>query len=910
MLRITQQNSADGAKSYFATADYYVGDPARAGERTGELPGVWCGKAAQRLGLHGEIKRHDWVAMCDNIHPQTSAMLTQRTRQQRRVGYDFTFGAPKSLSLLYTMTRDERLLQAFQTSVDETMQEVERDMRTRVRTGGADSDRTTGNMVWGSFTHLTSRPIDSVPDPHLHCHCFAFNTTWDHEEGRFKAGQFAGVKRDGAYFEAVFHTMLAERVARLGLDVERTKTGWEISGFTRSTIDKFSRRTALVEQLAKEQGITDPRVKDGLGARSREKKAQGQSFDDLVAAWTSRLTPDEVVPIVTGQRHLQAAKDAFDDDHVLAGEACARAIGHAFERASVVPERTVLAFALRQSVGHASLETTRHAFATKGLLTATRDGRTVVTTREVLAEEQALLTFARTGRGTCAPLGSKDHTFADPRLNADQRRAVLHVLTSKDRVIVVRGAAGVGKTTMMKEAVNVIEAGRGSEHGRSPGRRVFTVAPSADASRGVLRNEGFTHADTVARLLLDEKWQAEVQGQVIWVDEAGLLGTKTMRDLFSLAERLHARVVLSGDTHQHKSVERGDALRLLEQEAGLAPAEIKEIQRQKDKYKGVVKDLSEGRVAEAFERLSDLGWIQEVDDAERTTLIAHDYVDSVTSGVETLVVSPTHAEGDQVTRAIRAQLKDLGRLTDGRATTVLVNANLTAAERADPLNYAPGDVLVFHQNAKGYRKGQRVVVAEGAAIPIDLADRYTVFHARTIDLARGDAIRVTRGGTTLDGRDRLNNGEVHTVARFTRDGDIVLGNGRTISKEYGHLTHGYVATSHASQGRSVPRVLIAQSSASFNASSREQFYVSVSRGKSQAIIYTDDKEALLDAVQESDDRPSATEVMLPHEQAPSRALHGRARVVQHLRAHGVDANHAHQPLHVPRREPERPTHER
>ena len=68
-----------------------------------------------------------------------------------------------------------------------------------------------------------------------------------------------------------------------------------------------------------------------------------------------------------------------------------------------------------------------------------------------------------------------------------------------------------------------------------------------------------------------------------------------------------------------------------------------------------------------------------------------------------------------------------------------------------------------------------------------------------------------------------------------------------------------MTTSHASQGKTVDRVIIGQSAESFPASSREQFYVSVSRGRQQATIYTDDKKALLAAVSRSDDRLAANE---------------------------------------------------
>ena len=72
------------------------------------------------------------------------------------------------------------------------------------------------------------------------------------------------------------------------------------------------------------------------------------------------------------------------------------------------------------------------------------------------------------------------------------------------------------------------------------GNKVFTFAPSAEASRGVLRSEGFANADTVERLLIDPQMQAQVRGQVLWVDEAGLLSVKDMKRLFDVAKEQDA----------------------------------------------------------------------------------------------------------------------------------------------------------------------------------------------------------------------------------------------------------------------------------------------------------------------------------------------------------------------------------
>src|ERR1700722_11587964 len=127
MIRITQQDSARAAASYYATADYY--------SEGQEIVGSWGGKGASRLGLEGTVDKFSFERLCDNLDPRTGESLTVRTRTERTVGYDFTFSVPKSVSLLYAMSGDQEIMEAFRGAVDETMREIEEEMKTRVRMG-------------------------------------------------------------------------------------------------------------------------------------------------------------------------------------------------------------------------------------------------------------------------------------------------------------------------------------------------------------------------------------------------------------------------------------------------------------------------------------------------------------------------------------------------------------------------------------------------------------------------------------------------------------------------------------------------------------------------------------------------------------------------------------------------------
>jgi hypothetical protein len=169
-------------------------------------------------------------------------------------------------------------------------------------------------------------------------------------------------------------------------------------------------------------------------------------------------------------------------------------------------------------------------------------------------------------------------------------------------------------------------------------------------------------------------------------------------------------------------------------------------------------------------------------------------------------------------------------------------------------------MLQFHTAAPGFKAGARMTVKEGSQIPAASAERFAVYRPALLSLGVGDRIRLTANGKSLDGH-RLNNGAVYTVAGFTPEGHIRLDNNWVVSKDWGHVAHGWVTTSHSAQARTVRRAIVVQSSLSFPASRPEQLYVSASRAKEQTIIFTDSKAELRAVVGQEAKRISATELM-------------------------------------------------
>ncbi|MBI2947470.1 MAG: relaxase domain-containing protein [Verrucomicrobia bacterium] len=112
-----------------------------------EIRGEWQGIGAEKLALSGAVDQESFGALCENKRPGTEERLTQRTKGNRIVGYDFNFHCPKSVAVAYEFTRDERILDAFKVSVNQTMREIELEAQTRVRQNEANQNRTTGNMA-------------------------------------------------------------------------------------------------------------------------------------------------------------------------------------------------------------------------------------------------------------------------------------------------------------------------------------------------------------------------------------------------------------------------------------------------------------------------------------------------------------------------------------------------------------------------------------------------------------------------------------------------------------------------------------------------------------------------------------------------------------------------------------------
>lgn len=821
------------------------------------VTGRWLGAAAERLGLRGDIHGDDaaFERLRCNRNPQTNEKLTSINNAKRICFLDFQCSAQKSVSVMAITMGDERLLEAHDRAAAVAFGELEKFAACQANTKLERKNRITGNLAAAAFRHTASRALD----PQVHTHFVVANATWDEEARAWRALTEYEMLRAIRYAGKVYQNELAVACRSLGYEVaskrdERgTVTGFEIVGVSAEVCERFSKRRAEVEK-----GMEAFRQKHGrapttaeihaITVDSRNVKLAEATTGAVLAAQREQLSQPEFAQLwavrqVAEERSERSSELPFERESLL------QAIGHLYERRSVVVGHEVLAEALNQNLGYIDLARL-HAQAEKTSLVAlTEDDwtRAHFATPRGLALERWAVDFIGRSRGRCLAL-SRSEVASDSRLSPPQREAISEVLASRDQVVCLRGAAGVGKTTMVKELHGLLSA---------EGRTVFYCAPTSSAA-DTLRKDGLRTATTVADFLQNVSLSEceRLPGAVLVVDEAGLASNVQGGELLRIAERYDTRVVFLGDSKQHTSVEAGDFLRILETHSPLHRVEVTDIRRQVvTEYRDAVKLMAVGTTRAGLERLDKLGWVHE-GRAEYLRAAVDDYLARSENGKRlnsVIAVTPTWRENDAFTAMLRDELKARGVLSSGEKIVVHDPLPWTRMQQAHPDNYTPGLVITFNRNGGGFRAGEcaEVVRVEKDTVwlrrptgecrlPFEGED-FSVARPREIDVSPGDRLLVRAN----DRKHALINGETLTVTAL-RDGVIETAEGHRIdTTRFRRFSHGFAVTSHKSQSKTADHVIVAAERLNGKAA-----YVACSRGRYSCAIHTPDKAALLDELPE------------------------------------------------------------
>jgi conjugative relaxase-like TrwC/TraI family protein len=472
-------------------------------------------------------------------------------------GFDLTFCAPKSVSLVRALRGDDDVLSkaiadAHTTAITEAMGYLAVHAGyTRIHnpdSGEKDLAHLPG-LAAIAYQHETSR----CGDPHLHTHVIVPN-----RQARAD-GVMVSIDGTSLYHEARAAGMIYQATLRralhqsLGLewaDVDPSTGMAELAGVDRDTVTAWSRRSTQLREWAAhnltlvDQPVTAAQLAAAQKA-TRPTKPEELAWPQLVAQWRADargLHLDRAPFDAARAARRAAARTAFDTARLM--EAAEQIDKAAFTRADLIEilgaqlpvdtERTPREL-LESAVDEMAVRLTAPRAAHQ------REGHERFTLDAILHEEAAVLDLVD-ARSDRAMLWIKKEDTG--HLSPDQRRAVENIGRSPWLVQPLSAPAGAGKTTSMR-------ALRAAAHRRFGGT-VLVVAPTGKAVDVAVREGAGDQGHTVCKVLqLLRNNQLDLGPHtLVIVDEVAMVGTTDLLQLLTATTAADAKTVLVGDQHQ------------------------------------------------------------------------------------------------------------------------------------------------------------------------------------------------------------------------------------------------------------------------------------------------------------------------------------------------------------------------
>ncbi len=486
-------------------------------------------------------------------------------------------------------------------------------------------------------------------------------------------------------------------------------------------------------------------------------------------------------------------------------------------------------------------------------------------TKKDLQQEKNILRIMEQGRGVKQSLYTNEEASSildKTTLNNGQKSAASLIMTTKDRVVGIQGYAGVGKSYTLSQMLPEIEKAGATTH-------IFAPYGSQVKS---LQKDGL-EANTLAKLLNSQTMQEDIDhNSIIIVDEAGVIPNKDAEQLLTLAEQKNAKIVLIGDTEQTKAIASGKPFDLL-QNNQMSIATIDDIQRQKNEtLKKAVIESAMGDPKKSVKTLKKS--IHQVKSTEdRLDILVDKFMSyDKKEREDTLVVTGTNADKDYINDQIRSKLGLKGK---GYISEQLKRVDLSEAETKHARYYKAGMQIESQKkpNSKEIKQGQLYTVkgnerhtlivedSTGKEIRINpTKEKLAVYQTKEIEISKGDKLRISKGdkslGTVTGDKLEVESVNSKKILAKNKDGEVFSFN----TKDKHHLDHDYSSTVHSSQGLTVSNVLINIDTKS-RTTSKEVYYVAISRAKNQAFVVTDNTKSLPRAISRGAEKHSAYQLV-------------------------------------------------
>jgi len=740
MLSIGKLGASGGAQYYLdkvanSVDDYYLG--------RGEAPGHWIGAMSEQLGLQGPV---DAEALSNLLAGMSASgeVLGARLSSERRPGYDLTFSAPKGVSLLWAFGPSPiqaNVSDAHDRAVAAVLDQLSTEACFVRRGSGGRQLMEAHGFIGAAFRHRTSR----AADPQLHTHVVVPNLVqgadgrWSAPDGRHL---YAWKKTAGTLYQSALRAELSP----LGLRWQVGRNGLgEVSGIPKAVLRFFSKRRVDIESAMEQRGLTSSKSAEGAALATRRRRARTEGFIDILReGWAEQL---ETIELPDGESGLRTA--TTDDVTVALGaeeplkltgaETTAATLGILagengvslddweiddadLPGAAIGPGSRVLPVTLLGSsfTHREALTAVAKAFdvtpdgasaLTKVLLerddvvrvladpaapgehVRTRSGQVIpltngdrrYTTTELLAAEQRILTSAKERMGDQAaevdPALVGQLLRRHPHLDGEQAAGLHKLLTSGNGYDLVVGQAGTGKSTLLASARIGWE---------QAGFRVIGTAVAARTAADLEAGTGIP-SSSLTHLLADLREAGGLTSRhVIVIDEASMVGSRTLDQLCRHADASGAKVVLVGDNRQLSSIDAGGALRTLSKELGTNVITLTTNRRQAGA------DQEWEREALAYLRSGDV--VPAVDayvDHGRVTITG-----SIDEARQRLVEDWWAVHNDHTTAILAVRRVDVWALNEMVREHRKASGEVGEDIRLGEKTFSVGDRIIFEQNQR------------------------------------------------------------------------------------------------------------------------------------------------------------------------------------------------------------------
>ncbi len=494
MVMTVSKAQGVGYYTSLAKASYYTEE--------GEAKGLWMGKGAQDLGLTGEVSNSDFLNLYRGYTPDGQTKMVQNAGKENRVGgWDLTFSVPKSVSVLWAtadLETRKQIEKGVLRAVEQTFSYLEDEVIT-TRRGKGGEEQEHGKLVGSFFMHSSNRNGDMQLHGHLVCHNLAIR-----EDGTSGTIDSRFLYKTEVSSGAIFRSLAAHEMNKLGFEVERVKDKFELVGRNEEACEKYSSRTAEIKKAMEETGFTSYHAERYVTLQTRKSKdpsafSRSEQFD----VWQETCEQEFGIKKGKGQEHhargeqQTRTKEQFYQDVIKElTEKNSTFVLHKFKEVVAVNAQT-------ENLSFDELRS--HMSVLEQRLVEVDREKGLYTTKEHLQKEEAIVKIFKESIGDVRhEVSSKtvdriisERNQGEYKLTSEQENAIRHITSQQTGYIsVIQGLAGVGKTRgVLQESRKAFEA---------EGHKVIGVAPTGKASAG-LRDAGIKETHTLHSILLKQK---------------------------------------------------------------------------------------------------------------------------------------------------------------------------------------------------------------------------------------------------------------------------------------------------------------------------------------------------------------------------------------------------------------------